>query len=153
MTKKIIIAVLLTMPLMAVPAQDIPTGQVKTASPTTSRNLIKTSLVWVIAEQLNISYERMVSSEISIVLEVAVGGQGYVVSPQMRYYLSEDLIAPSGTFISPTLIIGNMVSGVGLTVGRQMVFKDKIGLEAYIGPAYYTEGVSIWGGLNVGIAF
>jgi hypothetical protein len=144
------IAILLfTLPLLA---QESTNGSNLKTSPA-KRNIIKTSLIAPLATVFDISYERMVSSELSIVVEVLLGEALFQVSPQLRYYLSENLIAPSGTFISPMVMIGSDISGAGLLVGRQMVFKDKISLDAYIGPALYTEGVAVWGGLNVGIAF
>ena len=117
------------------------------------KNIIKTSLIFPFMEALDISYERVAGKDISLVLEIMTGNGIFMVSPQLRYYLSENMTVPSGTFISPLVLVGNETGGAGIMVGRQRVFKDKISLDAYIGPAYYTEGVAVWGGINVGIAF
>jgi hypothetical protein len=120
---------------------------------TTKKNIIKTSMIFPFGKIFNISYERMVGKDISLAFELLVGEGNVAFSPQLRYYLSENMNAPSGTFISPVIIFGSELAGAGLTIGRQRVFKDKISIDAYLGPAYYTEGMAVWGGINVGIAF
>lgn len=120
---------------------------------TTKKNIIKTSMIFPFAEIFNISYERLVNDEFSIAIEVLAGAGGLHISPQLRYYLSENLMAPSGTFISPVIVLGSELNGVGLTFGRQRVFKDKISIDVYIGPAYYNEGMAVYGGINVGLVF
>ncbi len=42
--------------------------------------------------------------------------------------------------------------GGGLTVGYQKLYKEKVSLEAYLGPLI-GERVTVWGGINVGLAF
>jgi hypothetical protein len=117
------------------------------------KNLIKTSLFFPLANTFDLSYERMISDDLSLVAELAIGEEIVGFSPQLRYYLSEDKIPPSGTFVSPFLMIGNEMAGGGVMVGIQRVFKDKVSLDVYLGPGLYTAGVAVWGGANIGIAF
>ncbi|HYW95213.1 MAG TPA: hypothetical protein VE870_06485 [Bacteroidales bacterium] len=115
------------------------------------KNQIKTSLVMPLASVFELSYERMLNTEMSLQLGVGIGSMNYV-NPQFRYFLSENLEAPSGAFISPYFLIGDEISGGGLTVGYQRLFKQKISLEAYLGPLI-AGNVTVWGGINVGLAF
>ena len=150
--KRILVFFYMLFLLMTVSAQDggnIPVNQ----HTTSKKNIIKTSMVFPFGRIFNISYERMVGKDVSIVVELLVGEGNVGVSPQLRYYLSENMVAPSGTFLSPVVIFASEIMGAGLVIGRQRVFKDKISIDAYLGPAYYTEGMAVWGGINVGIAF
>ncbi len=88
----------------------------------------------------------------SMNLELSVG-QTLSVRPSFRFYMSEDKIAPNGTFIGPSLHFRGDDLGVCLMIGHQKLFKSKISLEAFGGPGIYGEGVSLWGGLNLGLAF
>ncbi len=114
-------------------------------------NQLKTSLVVPLGKVFEISYERMLNSEMSLQLGVGIGSMNYV-NPQFRYYLSENQIAPSGAFISPFAFIGDEMTGGGLSIGYQHLYKQKISLEAYAGPLV-GERVTFWGGINVGLAF
>ncbi len=114
-------------------------------------NQIKTSLVMPLGRVFQLSYERMLNSDMS--LEMAIGiGTVFYVNPQFRYYLSETQQAPTGVFISPYALVGDEMAGGGLTVGYQRLFKQKVSLEAFLGPLI-AEDISVWGGINVGIAF
>ena len=73
--------------------------------------------------------------------------------PSFRYYLSESP-APNGSFIAPTLHYREDADfGGGIMVGHQRLFKEKISLEVFVGPEFFSSGVNIWGGINLGIAF
>lgn len=117
------------------------------------QNLIKTSLIMPLAEVFEFSYERALNTEMSLHLGVGVG-QIFFVNPQFRYYLSETKVAPSGSYIAPFALIAEEPGfGGGIMVGHQRIFKDKVSLEANIGPMVTGEGVTVWGGINFGIAF
>jgi hypothetical protein len=117
------------------------------------KNLIKTSLVFPLGKIFDVSYERALNHEMSILLEAAIG-ESFFISPQFRYYLLEGRAAPDGSYISPFAIIGELVdTGAGILVGHQKVFKNTISLEANIGPMVTTDGVTVWGGINLGFAF
>ncbi len=118
------------------------------------KNLVKTSLIFPLGEIFDLSYERVLNEEMSLVMEGIIGGDFTGVSPQFRYYLSESRIAPDGGFISPFVMIAtDDMAGGGLLVGYQRLFKEIISLDVYIGPAVFTETIAVWGGINVGIAF
>lgn len=115
-------------------------------------NIIKTSLLWPFTNSFLVGYERMVGAESSIGLEVVLG-DFVSIRPEYRYYLSENRVAPSGAFLGPYLHLLDDTFGGGLMVGYQRLFKSKISLEAFAGPGLYGEGVSAWGGINIGFAF
>lgn len=113
-------------------------------------NLIKMSLALPLARTFEMSYERMLNDEMSIDLTAGAGELTYV-NPQFRYYLTEGKTAPSGAFVAPFLMIREDFGG-GLTIGYQQLYKQKVSLEAFLGPLVSSE-VGIWGGVNVGIGF
>lgn len=115
------------------------------------KNQIKTSLVVPLAGAFQLSYERMLNYEMSLELGICFGELVFVNS-QYRYYLSENMTAPSGVFISPFLLLSNQMFGGGLTVGYQRLFKQKVSLEAFLGPLISDENTA-WGGVSVGLAF
>ena len=118
------------------------------------KNIIKTSLIFPLAESFDISYERILNDEMSLVIEGIIGSEFGAISPQFRYYLSEKNIAPTGAFVSPFGMIGSDgMTGGGVMVGYQRLFKEKLSLDAYIGPGIYVEAIAVWGGINLGFAF
>ena len=65
--------------------------------------------------------------------------------PSFRYYLSESP-APNGSFIAPTLHYREDADfGGGIMVGHQRLFKEKISLEVFVGPEFFSSGVNILG--------
>ncbi len=118
-------------------------------------NQIKTSLAMPLGKILEFSYERIINKDFSVQIGAGFGGGNedvYYVNPQFRYYLSEKWEAPTGVFVSPYGLFGKDTAGGGLTVGVQKLFKQKVSLEAYLGPLI-AERISVWGGINVGFAF
>jgi hypothetical protein len=157
-------------------------------------NVIKVNLLSPFVKSGSFFYERALNDEMSLVggffftawspgEDVTLGGFGGTL--EFRYYLSESA-APSGAFIAPfgrfqkfsiTEGIGvdeseaNMTStGGGLLVGIQRLFKERITLEGFIGPAYYMgdtelvsgtsiteigafDGFTVRFGVTVGVAF
>ncbi len=120
------------------------------------KNILKTSLVFPFTNNLLVAYERMVGVESSVQAEVVLGNINSL-RLEYRYYLSETRQAPSGAFISPygQILDDGSNSGIagGLLVGYQRLFKEKISLEAFVGPGLSTEGVTGWAGINIGFAF
>lgn len=136
--KSILITILLIIPLIS-SAQE-------------KKNLIKTSLVFPFADMFLIAYERPISDQSSLQLEITLG-EIFSIRPEYRFYMSETRIAPSGAFVAPYAQFVDENVGAGILVGYQRLFKSKISLEAFAGPGFYTEGVGGWGGINLGIAF
>ena len=159
------------------------------------RNVIKANLLSPFIKSGSFFYERAINDEMSL-----VGGffftnwspddytslTGYGLTFEYRYYLSEERIAPSGAFLAPFVRYqkftvteeldaetneGTITGfGGGLLVGYQRLFKDRITLEAFVGPAYYganaevtsgsavpendqVSGFTIRFGVTVGVAF
>lgn len=157
-------------------------------------NVIKVNLLSPFVKSGSFFYERALNEEMSAVAgffftnwqpgeDVTLSGYG--ITLEYRYYLSQTP-APSGAFIAPfgryqkfsieegvtgDMNEGNITSvGGGLLVGIQKMFKERITLEAFIGPAYYSsktevvgdgtisdvgqfEGFTVRGGITVGVAF
>ncbi len=117
------------------------------------KNLVKTSLFFPLLETFTLSFERVLNEEMSLQATVFAGDiSDFAVMPEFRYYLSENRIAPSGTFVAPYLFIGEEAGG-GIMVGVQRLFKSKISLDAFLGPMVRGDGVAAMGGINLGIAF
>lgn len=127
-------------------------------------NVIKVNLLSPFVKSGSFFYERALNEEMSL-----VGGffftayepedvklSGFGVTLEYRYYLSEKP-APSGAYLAPfgryqSFTIsdetdeGSLNSiGGGLLVGYQRLFKERITLEAFIGPAYYNSTISVEG--------
>lgn len=123
------------------------------------QNVLKLDIAWIISETFYFSYERILNEEASIQLGFMAGNGRGIASLSYRYYLAETP-APKGAFLAPIAGIGagdGMVFGAGLMVGSQAYFKQKITLDAFIGPIYgrtdTESGFTIFAGINVGIAF
>lgn len=123
------------------------------------KNVLKLDIVWILGEAFNFSYERILTDESSLQLGLIFGNGGGLGTISYRYYLS-DTPAPKGVHISPIVGIGSMEEfGFmgGLMIGSQSYFKQKITLDAFIGPAYMAGGgdgrFTLFGGVTVGIAF
>lgn len=123
------------------------------------KNVLKLDIVWILGEAFNFSYERVLTDESSLQLGIIFGNGGGLGTVSYRYYLS-DTPAPKGVHISPMVGLGSMENfGFigGLMIGKQGYFKQKITLDAFIGPAYLTGGgdgaFTLFGGVTVGIAF
>jgi hypothetical protein len=123
------------------------------------KNVLKLDIVWILGEAFNFSYERVLTDESSLQFGVIFGNGGGLGTVSYRYYLS-DTPAPKGVHISPMVGLGSMENfGFigGLMIGKQGYFKQKITLDAFIGPAYLTgdgDGAfTLFGGVTVGLAF
>ena len=117
------------------------------------KNLLKISFIL----PFNVSYERIISHEASIHLYTGSAYGSYnhsyfFLSPQIRYYLSENAVAPAGVFIAPYGFFSREFTGGGLSVGAQKLYKNKISLEAWLGPMLWKRG-SVWGSVGMGFAF
>lgn len=122
------------------------------------QNVVKTSLTSIFLKTYLGAYERVINPDMSGQLGFYYTGakagdiilSGYCITPEFRYYLSEEKAAPNGGFIAPFLRyqsftieedggVGSATYtaiGGGILVGVQRVFKEKITLSAFIGPWY-----------------
>jgi len=126
-------------------------------------NLIKTSLTSPFLKTYVIAYERVVNENVGAQLGFYYTGastldvqfSGFAITPEFRYYLSEEKAAPNGAFIAPffryqsftledqeNIASANFTGiGGGLLIGIQRVFKETISLSAFIGPSYISPSV------------
>ncbi|QKZ11411.1 DUF3575 domain-containing protein [Spirosoma sp. KUDC1026] len=128
-----------------------------------SQNVLKMDLVSVFQKGVLVSYERILNDSRSV--ELAVGYtskrdlfskiQVATITPQYKFYVSDWESAPNGFYFAPSLTYGygraeeSLLSlwstsvsvhliGPGLNLGYQKLIKDKIALEASLGPVYYS---------------
>lgn len=136
-------------------------------------NLLKTSLTAPLIRTYTLAYERMLNDEMSLQLGFGYFGgwklgdskiDGFNLTPEFRYFLSEKKVAPSGGFVAPFLRYGSTgiesgeegtedyakagmtTIGGGVLIGVQRLFKETVSLEAFIGPAYYNSNLDIQSG-------
>ncbi|KXK23013.1 MAG: hypothetical protein UZ12_BCD005002885 [Bacteroidetes bacterium OLB12] len=115
------------------------------------------------------SYERKVSATGSFQLGAFYTGftsgdtefKGFGITPEYRFYLSETE-APVGVYVAPfvrymdfdltdeaTTSDGTLsMFGGGLVIGKQWIFKEKISLDAFVGPQYATGDVKVKSGTD-----
>jgi len=155
------------------------------------RNVIKANLLSPFIKSGSFFYERALNEDMSLVggffftawnPDESTSLKGFGLTFEYRYYLSEERIAPSGAFLAPFVryqkftvsdeIDEGTITGFGggLLVGYQRIFKERISLEAFVGPAYYganaevtsgtavpendqVSGFTIRFGITVGVAF
>ncbi len=126
-------------------------------------NVIKTSLVSPFMNTYVLAYERALNEDMGVQLGFYYTGadvlnanfSGFSLTPEFRYYLSEEKSAPNGAFIAPYLRYQSFTIdeqsgtasatlngiGGGLLIGVQRIFKETISLSAFIGPAYISPSV------------
>jgi hypothetical protein len=127
-------------------------------------NVVKTSLTAPFLRTGLIAYERVLNEDMSVQLGfyytestiLDASFKGFAITPEFRYYLSEDKLAPNGAFLAPffryqsfTLtdndgIEGSLnVVGGGILIGIQRVFKDQITLSAFGGPSFVSPSIDV----------
>ena len=126
-------------------------------------NVLKTSLTSPFLRTFVLAYERAVNENVGAQLGFYYTGastldvrfSGFALTPEFRYYLSEEKQAPNGAFIAPffryqsftledqeNIASANFTGiGGGLLIGIQRVFKETISLSAFIGPSYISPSV------------
>jgi len=139
-------------------------------------NNIKTDLFSPIIRTFAIKFERAFTEDISGQLGFFYTGfhpresettlEGYGITPEFRFYLSETL-APSGTYLAPNIRYmsltatdpiandeGTLTSiGLAINLGKQVLLKDIILIDAWVGPSYNFRSVSDNSGdIDIGIS-
>jgi hypothetical protein len=151
-----LVSLLLVMIALPVAAQDAP-----------PKNLIKINLLSPLVRTGSFFFERAMTDEISLQLGFFYTGasigetkfRGFGLTPELRYYLSEKYPAPRGVFIAPFARYQNFTLtddldnegtyssfGGGLLVGTQTMFKNKISLDVWAGPAYSSGKTKVTDG-------
>lgn len=129
-----------------------------------AQSVLKINILSPIVKTANLSFEQAISTTSSIQLGFFYTGwsndltkfSGFGITPEYRFYLS-DTESPEGVYAAPFLryqkfrltdkeIPDNKADyssfGGGLVLGKQWVFKEKITLDIFLGPAYYTGKIS-----------
>jgi Protein of unknown function (DUF3575) len=126
------------------------------------QNVIKINILAPIVKTFNVQYERALNDNSSLQLGFFYTGfssgdskfSGFGITPEYRFYLSETA-APQGVYIAPfvryqSFSIEDDVTnsegdfsafGGGVIIGKQWIFKEKIALDMFLGPAYYSGKV------------
>ncbi len=133
------------------------------------KNIVKTSLTSIFLKTVSLDLEHALNDNSSFQLGFYYAGyhptgvslNGFAITPEYRYYLSSEKVAPNGPYIAPWVRYQNFSSksgtpgdpdyakgtlsivSVGLCVGVQHTFKDIISLGAFIGPGYYMPHTKI----------
>jgi Protein of unknown function (DUF3575). len=83
-----------------------------------------------------------ITAEFRFYLLKAEAIRGFYVAPFFRYqdFKLEDVSTNSKGEITPI--------GGGFTIGKQWVFKERISLDVFLGPAYYSGEVNVTSGTN-----
>jgi hypothetical protein len=141
----------------------------------TKLNTIKTDLFSPILRTYVLKYERALTNDISAQLgffystfhpfDAETTLSGFGITPEFRFYLS-DTPAPNGTYLAPNFRYMQLtaedpnVSGeatltnfsLAINIGKQVVLKDVIAIDAWVGPSYNFRSVEeTVSGVDVGI--
>jgi len=135
------------------------------------QNVIKVNIFSPVVRTLSLSYERALSEDNSFQFNFFYTGtsigdtqfRGFGLTPEYRFYLSENKEAPAGFYVSPFLRYQNFnlsvdddfddtvdeatlsTFGGGVLIGGHWLFKDKISLDTFIGPSYAAGDVKLEG--------
>jgi hypothetical protein len=128
-------------------------------------NVVKTDLFSAFLRTGVLKYERAFTEDISAQLGFFYTGftprdsdtklNGWGITPEFRYYLSSTP-APNGTYLAPNFRYmsvtvsdplenaeGTLTSlGFAINLGKQVVLKDIIVIDAWVGPVYAFRSVS-----------
>lgn len=127
-------------------------------------NVIKLNILSPIVRTANFSFEHAINESSSIQLGFFYTGvsisdlkyRGIGITPEYRFFLSETP-APDGAYVAPFVRYMNInlesedtgdkaslsAFGGGVVIGREWIFKKLISLDIFLGPAYYSSGVSV----------
>jgi hypothetical protein len=128
-------------------------------------NAVKTDLFSAFLRTGVIKYERAFTEDISAQIGFFYTGftprdsetklNGFGITPEFRYYLSSSP-APNGTYLAPnfrymSVTVSDPVENAdgtltsysfAINLGKQVVLKDVIAIDAWVGPAYAFRSVS-----------
>jgi len=137
------------------------------------QNVVKTDLFSAILRTGVLKYERALNEDMSFQLGAFYTGYspretdarltGIGITPEFRYYLSENP-APHGTYLAPNFRYMKLTAsddideaslttyGFGINIGHQVIFKEVVVIDGWIGPAYALRNVSDeTGDIDIGI--
>ena len=139
-------------------------------------NNIKTDLFSPIIRTFAIKFERAFTEDISGQLGFFYTGyndrdsettlNGFGITPEFRFYLS-DSPAPSGTYLAPNIRYMSLTAvdplvneeatltsiGFAINLGKQVLLKDIVLIDAWVGPSYNFRSVEDpTGDVDIGIS-
>lgn len=125
-------------------------------------SVVKINIFSPVVRTFNVAYEQAINESGSFQLgffytgykKSGTGFSGFGITPEYRFYLS-DSPAPDGFYAAPFVRYMSFsltesstndeadfsAFGGGLVIGRQWIFKKRISLDIFIGPAYYSGNV------------
>lgn len=128
------------------------------------KSVIKLNLFSPIVSTVSGFYENAFSENTSAQLGFFYTGasigdtkfSGFGITPEIRFYLSETS-APQGFYAAPFIRYQNFDLteentdskatlsnfGGGLLIGKQWIFKERIALDAFIGPSYVSGSIEV----------
>jgi hypothetical protein len=139
-------------------------GLIAVSTGLNAQSVIKINILSPIVKTLNLSYEHALNESSSFQLGFFYTGwsndatkfSGFGITPEYRFYLSETP-APEGVYVAPFVRYQKFnledkeftndeadfsSFGGGLVIGKQWIFKEKISLDIFLGPAYSSGKVS-----------
>lgn len=144
-------------------------GFAVTTMATANAQVLKINILSPIVKTLNVQYEQVISASSSFQLGAFYTGasssgttfKGFGITPEYRFYLSESE-APQGVYVAPFVRYQNFTLtedssssegtlstvGGGLILGKQWVFKERVVLDIFIGPAYSSGSVKVKSGTD-----
>lgn len=145
---------------------------------TAQKTVIKANILSPIVRTGSFFLERSISEGTSLQLGVLYSSlnEGVAITPEVRFYLSENVERLNGFYMAPFLRYQNYNLwgavtgeangdnlGAGLVIGAQKVLKKNIVFDAFIGPKIGAAGftdqdidlgvVGLRAGVSLGIAF
>lgn len=132
-------------------------------------NVVKINIFSPIVKTFNVAYEKKINATSSAQLGFFYTGystgdtkfSGFGITPEYRFYLS-DTEAPQGVYVAPFARYQSFkledkslnnkgeftAFGGGLIIGKQWIFKERVSLDIFIGPAYFTGDTKVTSGTN-----
>ncbi|MDN5203096.1 DUF3575 domain-containing protein [Fulvivirgaceae bacterium BMA10] len=140
-------------------------GSISTAQ--AQNNVVKINILSPIVRTISVFYENAIQEDKSFQLGFFYTGasvtdtkfRGFGITPEFRFYLSETS-APEGVYVAPFLKYQNFdlteeitdskatlsTFGGGVVIGKQWLFKEKITLDAFLGPNFNSGDVKVESG-------
>lgn len=134
-----------------------------------AQNVIKANIFSPLVRTGSFFYERGLTENKSFQMGFLFTGfksdgthfSGFGITPEFRFYLSAT-DAPKGVYVGPYLRYqsftvkddastskGSMNTlGGGVSIGKQWIFKDRISLDAFVGPGYNNGSIKVESGEN-----
>jgi hypothetical protein len=130
------------------------------------KNAVKTDLFFIVFVALVLKYERVISEDWSAQLgffyswdfpsyDEGFAANGFRITPELRYYLSEKKPAPGGAYLATNVRYQKLETenleenseatlvtyGIGINLGMQWILKNIFLIDVWVGPTYNIRNV------------